>query len=337
MTVAVARSPLRSLLAHPVIAVVITLAGLAAGLVAAALLPATHTAEARLAVVSATNNAYTIPGYPLAARELAADYARWVHNRATDGQWLPQGATNVQASPIPDSAVIRVEVEAGTPDEAVAGAAQVADTLVTTVREAHAQHDPEGAYAAWRRQAPAVAAARTAVQQAETVYGRAVAGNTTTAQVRAATTALQNARVRFAELELRQSAAEALYRRLYADTQGVSTLRQIAPAVTVGDPARSAFMRYGLVGAVAGGLLALVCAVLLDRRRARPAAHGASPSSPHVPPTPESTDTVEMVDASTTGRDPASGPVRARESTPPPQTGEHPASTIGRRLGAKSR
>lgn len=264
------RSPLRSLTARPVLALTLTALGVMVGVLAGYFMPVTHSAESRLAVVSATNNAYTIPGYPLAARELASDYARWVQNRASDGQWSPPGSTAVSASPIPDSAVIRVEVQAPTSQEAVAGADQVAQTLLQTVADSQAQHDPQRAYEDFRRQAPAVAQARARVQQAETAYSRAVGGEDPAARIDAASRALQQARVRLAELELQQNAAGDLYRRLYSDTQGVSALKVIAPAAPVGSAQRTAMMRYGVLGGGVAAFVALLLAVAADRR-----AHGA--------------------------------------------------------------
>lgn len=273
------RSPLRSLAAHPVIAFVLTALGLGAGAAAGYTLPVTYTGEARLAVVSATNNAYTIPGYPLAARELASDYARWVQNRSSDGQWSPAGSTAVSASPIPDSAVIRIEVQAGSPAEAVNGADEVAQTLVSTVSQAQSRHDPQRAYEDYRRQAPAVAQARAAVQQAESAHSRALGAEHTAARVEAAARVLQQARVRLAELELRQNAAGDLYRRLYADAQGASTLQIISPGAQVGTPQRTTTTRFGVLGAALGCFLAMLIAVARDRRARRKAASSAAPAA----------------------------------------------------------
>ncbi len=263
------RSPLRSLVSHPILSVGLLIAGVLAGMTVGRYLPVTYTAEARLAVVSATNNAYSIPGYPLAARQLASDYSRWVQNNATGGVWSPAGAVSVSASPIPDSAVIRVEVGARSQEEATRGAEKVSAALVKTVAEAQLEHDPTRAFEDFSRHAPTVALARAETQQAETAYNRAVGARASAAQQRALSTALQASRVKLAELELKQSAAAALYQRLYTDTSGASTLKQIVAAAAVGSPERTALARYGLLGGAVGLFLALLIAVAIDRRRDR--------------------------------------------------------------------
>lgn len=282
------QSPLRSLVNHPFITALLTILGIAAGIVAARALPVTYTAEARLAVVSATNNAYTIPGYPLAARELAADYSRWVQNNASGGTWAPPGSTSVSASPIPESAVIRVEVGAGSEAEAIKGAEQVSQALLKTVAGAQAQHSPQRAFDDFTKQAPAVAVARVEAQQAETAYSRAVGAKATKARIAATARTLRNARVKLSLLELKQNASGDLYRRMYADTQGASTLKQVVPATAVGSPERTALMRFGVLGSAIGLLIALLVAVGLDRR-ARRQADGSSadltPSASEASPT----------------------------------------------------
>ncbi len=255
--------PLTSVLRHPVLVSLCLLLGLLLGLGTAWMMPRTFMAETRVAVVPSNNNAYTIAGYPVGARELAADYARWVQNRAKDGSWAPEGVTGVTASPIPDSAVIRIETEGTTQAAATTGAEQIADTLMHTVEQAGGQHDPENAYKEFQALTPKTAEARSAVQEAERAYGSA----TGTAAKEAASKALAKAQTALAEAQLKQDAAGDLYRRLFVDTAGNSTLDIVAPASGQGDPLRSAMMRFGLVGLGAGGLLGLLLAVLLDRQR----------------------------------------------------------------------
>ncbi|GMA38727.1 hypothetical protein [Mobilicoccus caccae] len=269
--------PLTSVLRHPVLVAVCMALGLALGIATAMALPTKHMAETRVAVVPANSNAYTVAGYPVGARELAADYARWVQNRATDGAWAPSGVGGVTASPIPDSAVIRIEVTAGDEQSATAGAKQIADTLMSTVAEARSGHDPEAAYKQFQDLAPQVAEARAAVQDAERAYGRATAA----AARETASEQLQAAQTELAQVQLRQDAAGDLYRRLFVDAAGNSTLEVVAPAASTGDPTRSAMMRYGLIGLGAGGLLGLLVAVLLDRRRTASSRRRAEDATTH--------------------------------------------------------
>ena len=104
-------SALRSLRRYWIAAVLLTLLTSAAGVSIALNRPPTYTAEARLAVGPDSNSAYSIAGFPTAARDLAANYARWVQNNATSGTWAPEGVSSVTASPIPESGVIRIETQ----------------------------------------------------------------------------------------------------------------------------------------------------------------------------------------------------------------------------------
>lgn len=257
-------APLVSLRRHPVIVTTLLLIGLLLGLGAALVVPASYKAETRVAVVPANTSAYTIAGYPLGARELAADYARWVRNRGADNSWFPSGVSDVVASPIPDSAVVRIEVEASSEDAAVAGAGKVANQLLQQVTDAKKQHDPAVAYAQFTQLSPQVAKARSEVTEAERALARATVGTPAHTQ---AQTRWQDAATALSEIQLRHDAAGDLYRRLYSDTAGNSNLEIVSPAESQGDPERSAFLRYGIVGLGAGGLAALLITVLMDRRR----------------------------------------------------------------------
>ncbi|GAB47018.1 hypothetical protein [Mobilicoccus pelagius] len=261
--------PLTSVLRHPALMAVCLVLGLLLGVGAALVMPRTYGAEARVAVVPADTSAYTIAGYPVGARELAADYSRWIRNEVAAGSWKVGDGATVAASPIPESAVIRIEAQAGSAEEATRAATQAADTLMTKVGEARKGHDPQSAYAAFTSIAPKVAAARAAASEAETEYSRAVGGEKSAASVKSARARWQKAQTELAELQLKQEAAGELYRRQYVDTQGNSTLEVISPAASTGDGLRSALLRYGLLGLGAGGLLGLLLSVMRDRRRPR--------------------------------------------------------------------
>lgn len=262
--------PVASFARHWLLLLVCTTLGLALGLVAAAALPRSHGAQARVAVVADTNSAYSIAGYPLAARELAADYARWVQNNASGGTWAPAGVTQVDASPVPDSTTILIETQGESPEAAVAGVDEVAQALVAEATQAQGVRDPQAAYQAFVDLMPQVAAARTKLELAQTAYDRAVGSGAGAATIRARRATLQEAQVELGTIELRSGAAGDRYRRLYADTSGVSSLRLISPATATGDGAASAFARLGVVGAGSGFLLGAAISVLRDRRRLAP-------------------------------------------------------------------
>lgn len=261
-------SPLTSLRRHWLLGAVLALLGMACGVGIGLLLPATYTAEARLAVAPNRNSAYTISGFPLAAAELAANYSRWVQNNAADGSWRPAGVDSVVASPIPDSAVVRIETTSRDETAAVAGAAEVAAKLEATVQEAQGRNNPDNAYKAFSDRAAEVAAAQTKVDAARTAYQRAL-GAGSAAQIQATQRALNTALTEHSTVQLRQDGDADLYRRLYADPQGISQLKRISEASSLGGDRRSMIQRGAVVGLVLGLALALVAATLADRRRVR--------------------------------------------------------------------
>lgn len=271
-------SPFDAMARHWLVVLVVVAVGVLCGVGAGFVVPATHRAEARLAVTPDGNSAYTIPGFPLAARELAADYARWVQNTG-EGETAGTDA-DVTASPIPDSGVVRIEAEAATPEQAVTGAQQVADQLEATVQAAQQEHDPDAAYERFAEIAPQVAQAQGRVDAAESAYGAAVGGEAPSSQVRAAADELAAARTELAEIQLQQSAAGERYRRLYSDTMGITQLQVISPATSAGDNRSALVQRGAVLGLGIGLLLALILAFLRERRAAKERIAGTGGSEP---------------------------------------------------------
>ncbi|WP_313021416.1 hypothetical protein [Mobilicoccus sp.] len=282
-----APGPLTSALHRWRLTVSLALVGLLLGLGAAWLAPVGYRAEARLAVAPDSDNAYAIAGFPLASRDLAANYARWVQNNATSGEWATPGVTSLEATPVPETAVIRIETQSPDQAAAVAGAQKVADHLVAVAKETQGQRDPQKAYASFQELAPKVAAAQAAVSEAESAYGR-VRGSGSDATVAKATRELNDARTKLAELQLIQEGNGELYKRLYADTMGISQLKVISPAAATGDGVTSRLQRWGLLGLGAGLALGVALASLRDRRARR---RDETPGSGRVSSSPESRET----------------------------------------------
>lgn len=259
------RSPLASLLRHWLSSLVLIALGLAAGLGLAATIPVEHRAATRLAIVPASTSAYGIPGYPQGARELAADYARWVQN-TVGVEELPEGATEATATPVPETAVIVVEGRGTSPEAARAAARQTSSALTSKVGEALALRDPQEAYDRFVALQPKVAKAQADVDRAQTRLSRAEGADASNATIAAAEKALTSARNTYAELSLRQNAQADTYRRLLGDTQGNSKLTVVAPVADAGNDRNALFARWGLVGLGLGYLVAQILAVLRDRR-----------------------------------------------------------------------
>ncbi|MBK7720971.1 MAG: hypothetical protein IPI32_01745 [Austwickia sp.] len=287
-------SALTPLARHPVIALGVLLAGALLGALLGLTAAPVYRAEARLSVGPASNSAYVISGYPLAVRDLAANYSRWVRNSsAVQPGWGVEGVSAVSASPIPDSGVIRIEAESRDPARAVAGAQAVATTLATLVGTEQDKNDPKLVYAEYEKLAPQVAAAQARVENAKTDAAR------------------RQARVQLAMVQLQRDAFGERYRRLFSDPQVVSRLQLIQPAVAVGDSRKAALARWLLVGVGAGAAAALVVTTLLDRRRRRRGAPDV-PGAADVPCAADGPDGPDGPVADTTSRAPV--PMRSDAS-----------------------
>lgn len=263
-----APTPLRSLGRHWRLAVLLSIVGLAAGLALASVRPPHYTAEVRLAVDVGDPSAYAIAGFPLASRELAVDYARWVENGVADGSLTNGQSVTITASPVPDTGVVRIEGTSVSEQAALAGARTVGESLLTRVNGAYEAQGPQLALRKYNEAAPTLAAAQARTEAAEAAYQRALA--TGTAATREATRrVLVQARTAEASAQLERDAQGERYRRLYSQPESVRGLRLVAGPTVTGDDGVAAFQRFGVLGLGAGLALALVLAVLLDRRGAR--------------------------------------------------------------------
>lgn len=264
-------APLHSLRRHWRLAVLLSIVGLAAGLALAYARPPHYTAEVRLAVDVGDPSAYAIAGFPLASRELAVDYARWVENGVADGSLTDGQSVSITASPVPDTGVVRIEGTSVSQQAALAGARTVGESLLARVNGAYEAQGPQLAMRKYTEAAPVLAAAQARTEAAEAAYQRALA--TGTAATRAATRrVLIEARTAEATAQLERDAQAERYRRLYSQPESVRGLRLVAGPTVTGDDGVAAYQRFGVLGLGVGLALALVLAVLLDRRGARRAA-----------------------------------------------------------------
>jgi capsular polysaccharide biosynthesis protein len=118
-------SPLAAARAHPLwvaaTAVVVLAAAVAYGLVRTP----TYTAEGRVAITKVDVQTQALPGYALAAQQLASAYARAAQSSTVQSctaralHLPPGGAGGLSAAPIPQSPIIRVTATAGSAAEAV--------------------------------------------------------------------------------------------------------------------------------------------------------------------------------------------------------------------------
>lgn len=267
------RTPLQSMAAHwiyPLVAIpLLTAAGVGFGYAQAPV----YTAETRLAVGPGALSTGEVTAFPQAARALAQDYARWVQNSAEDRTLGVDSASRVNASPIPDSGVIRIEAQSTDPAKAQAGAEQTARKLAEAVSDSRKEANPETAYEEYTGLAGPAAQAELRLTQAQGVYAQLVGAKAPQAEIDAAGQTVVATKVAAGEASLKRDAAGQVYNRLRAQATSSSELKPVGDeaAVLTGNSRNSTTQRYGILGFAVGTVLALILALDADRRRLLPA------------------------------------------------------------------
>ncbi|STD04889.1 Capsular polysaccharide biosynthesis protein [Dermatophilus congolensis] len=254
-------SPLATAVRHWKLLVAATLVGGVAGGAVGAVMPGEYTAETRLAVAAGSDNAYAIAGFPVAARDLASNYARFVTNGASDGSWSQPGVSKITATPIPESGVIRVSATSRDEKAAMQGAEAVAKKLLSTVDAAMSTQKPQAALQEYRKLAPQVSKAWAQVSVAESTFGKKP--NAENAQ------ALAQARAVLAEAQLIQNAQGDKYRQRVAEPSPVSQLQVIAAPSSLGTNSSSKVAFGAAAGAGVGLIVAFGVVAVRDLRGVR--------------------------------------------------------------------
>jgi uncharacterized protein involved in exopolysaccharide biosynthesis len=266
-------TPLGAARRHWVLCAVLVIvgAGGAAGYVYSQ--PVLHSAEARLAVAGNDLSAQLVPAFAVATEELAANYARYLNTDGTEDTIAETigaqagSVTDIEASPIPESNILRIEATATTSEVAVDAAESLAADLMTRVNESRLQDNgAQEALNQYTNLSNEVATAEQAVLDITTridlVVGGA-AGNI--ADLRGQ---LAGAQSRLDVLSVQQEALGERYRALVSSNTGTAAnLDLVRPADSTGDDRATKLQRYGLLGVAVGGALGIALATLLERRR----------------------------------------------------------------------
>ncbi|WP_056903411.1 hypothetical protein [Nocardioides sp. Leaf307] len=256
---------MQALLRYWPLAVALALGGAGLGALAGSAQSATYTAESRVAVGYGDLSAGAIAGFPLAAGELASNYARYVSDQGVSGAGFAGVA--ISGSPIPDSNVIRIIAASADRDAALEAVEATAEDLVTTVNNTSASA-PTRLIEQYRRLAQASAEASDALDAAQrALAGARSAGASSPARLQQLRGQVVDAQTAAAEADLEARGVEAQYLSS-GDISEAADLVVVNPGAVTGDDSTSQVQRYGLLGLVLGAALALVAAVLLDRRRA---------------------------------------------------------------------
>ena len=271
-----APTPLRSVGRHWIIAALLTLLGLAAGLAVAASRPEITTAEARLIVGSEDLKDYQVPGYAYAANQLAGTYSHYVG--------LPQARTalnaglggragqvvSVSGSPVPETGLVSVQVQATSRQTALAATTLAARQLKT---EANAPTDvnatADNYFAAYNKVSTQLAVLQTAQDADRLSLTRAETLKSQAARAPKLRSSIQNRAVQISALQLQQSTLKTQYSDAITNQPLASGLKDVQSATVIANNRNSTLGRYGVAGLVAGFLLAVVASVGLDRRIGR--------------------------------------------------------------------
>lgn len=309
-------SPLAALRRHWLVGGVLIVLGALAGVFAGTTRPVTYTAQARLAVGGQELRNFQIPGFALAAQEVASNYARYVglpqsqHDFRTALGSRSAQVLSVAGSPIATSNIVLIEVTATARDVAIAAADNVATRLMT---QANVPNTPSTAsylaqYIATSRKLFALqaqltaakrvlarldAAATAAATPTPTPVPPATAGPAPTASApavapvdpkaaKAAFAAQQvvvdNLQTEISVLSVQQQTLSGQYSTGVTGSSSYTQLVSAQTAVITVISRDRTLEKYGLAGAVLGVLVALVAAVLLEARRRRRAARRAGPA-----------------------------------------------------------
>ena len=261
-----AAGPLAAWRHHWILGVTSALLGAALGVGAAFVIPVTYTAEARVAVGSGDLTSGAIAGFPIAASQLASNYARYVNDRGVAATDLREDVT-LSASQIPESNVIRIEVESADPEAARSSANRAAEMLVEAVNGTGKTSSPEVA-AEFEKAAKDEAAAQTALDAAKHDLDDELAEDKPSASlVKRLRSDVTDAAAKAASAGLTANALRQRYTNLVVSASTAANLLLIRTAEDLESNRTSLVARLGLAGLVAGAAVGLILAVVLERRR----------------------------------------------------------------------
>ncbi|MGV8909963.1 MAG: hypothetical protein ACOH1Y_13355 [Propionicimonas sp.] len=260
--------PLTAWRHHWILGVIAALLGAALGVGAAFAIPVTYSAESRVAVGSGDLTSGAIAGFPVAASQLASNYARYVNDRGVAATDLPEDVT-LSASQIPESNVIRIEVTSADPEAARSAANKAADLLIEAVNGSGKTSAPEVA-ADFAKAAEDDAAAQTQLAAAQHDLDKElVKDKPSKSKVKRLRSDVTDAAAKADNTSLTANALRQRYTNLVVSASTAANLQLIRTADGLDSNRTSLLARLGLAGLAAGAAVGLILAVVLERRRAR--------------------------------------------------------------------
>lgn len=261
-----ATRPFESWRRHWVLGTLMILLFGAVGIGAGLLTPVTWTAESRVAVGSGDLTSGAVAGFPLAASQLASNYARYVNDSGVAGNPVP-GNVELSASQIPDSNVIRIEATSTDPNAAKAAANDTAQKLMDAVNNTGTP-TVDQIYSDFTKAADDTAKAESAVSAAQRALDVLINKDASKGSISDARDKVTAATAKAAKTGLVSDSLRQKYMSMVAGSSTTAAKLMLArTADTLSSNRTSLVSRYGLVGLAVGAVVGLLLAVGLDRRR----------------------------------------------------------------------
>jgi hypothetical protein len=261
--------PFAAIARHPFLFVLLVLLCTAGGVYVGIKREPMYTAEARLNVGNVDVNSEALPGYVVATQSLAASYSRGIDSQEVVrpvAMALHRSqvdvADHIEASPIPESSVIRVEATALDRDGAVRLVNAASQSLARYVRGLNPAAETTDRLLAQYREAE-IAAARAGERRRG--LARRYASNPTPDR----RVALREATATLNTAKLQVQALAARYQSAQQDRPVNDFVQRLTTATTATSDRNSALTIRAFTGAVAGILLGAALVTALSNRRRR--------------------------------------------------------------------
>ena len=259
---------------HWVFMVTVAGACVVLAIIAALLRPPIYQAEARLAVGQGQMTALNIPGFPSASEEMASNYARWVTHQGVQGQGIPDGVLSLEASPIVESNVLRIEATSLDPETAESAVAKATKQLKDAVNAVREENNPANLVAQYQDGVRGVLEARERVDRRTLAYQEARDGGKTKTAARRFDE-LVEAQRKLAGLEMVQDGKRDRYRNLQATRSTEAELVDVHAAQIESNDRMAVVQRNAFLALIIGLLLGAGIVRVRETRSNKKARNGS--------------------------------------------------------------
>jgi uncharacterized protein involved in exopolysaccharide biosynthesis len=260
--------PLESIVMRPRLFVLPIIVLVTIALLVGFLRPPVYSATSQLIVGSVVRDFQTTDGQVLAIQQLGDIYSRLAgstaHMEKVDaalGETVPNSA--ISASPIPDSALVRLDATGSSQEEATARGDAGAQQLVAYVEQLRSEATANAEALLSQINAASVEFAAATTAQAAAA---AVVTNGTSANPAAAQQALQQADAAVTTANLKLETLKSNYTKIQQQNSGGISLSVFSPATPTGSDRKSMLQIYGIGALVLGALLGMALATLSANR-----------------------------------------------------------------------